>query len=163
MLLESLNGFKFIFVFLNLIILYIVLRKLLFKPITEFMDNRTKTISDALENADKSKAESLALKQKYQDQLKGAKEEADKILEAAHSRGTKEYDEMVASAKKDANAIMEKAKEEIEREKVQMIKEVRGQIAGLALMAASKVIEANMDTETNRVLVDKFIDEAGAA
>jgi F-type H+-transporting ATPase subunit b len=160
---ESLNAFKFLFVALNLLVLYFVLKKILFKPVTEFMENRAKTISEAIANADKSKADAENLKQKYQDQLKSAKEEADKILDAARSRGTREYDEIIASSKKDANAIIDKAREEIEREKMQMIKEVRGQIAGLALLAASKVIEANMDTEANRVLVDKFIDEAGAA
>ena len=44
-----------------------------------------------------------------------------------------------------------------------MLKDIRGQVAGLALAAASKVIEANMDNEANRALVDRFIDEAGAA
>jgi F-type H+-transporting ATPase subunit b len=44
-----------------------------------------------------------------------------------------------------------------------MIKGVRSEVASLAFAAASKVLEANMDTESNRLLVDKFIDEAGAA
>jgi F-type H+-transporting ATPase subunit b len=44
-----------------------------------------------------------------------------------------------------------------------MLKELRSQVAGLALAAASRVIEANMNTESNKNLVDKFIDEAGAA
>jgi F-type H+-transporting ATPase subunit b len=44
-----------------------------------------------------------------------------------------------------------------------MFKNVRSEVASLALAAASKVIEANMDTESNRVLVNKFIDEAGVA
>jgi F-type H+-transporting ATPase subunit b len=44
-----------------------------------------------------------------------------------------------------------------------MLKEIRNQIAGLALAAASKVLEANMNTESNKAIVDKFIDEEGAA
>ena len=162
-MLEKLQAIKFVFVAINLLILYFVLNKILFKPVTAFMENRAKTISDAIANADTSKAEAEELKKKYGEQLEYAKDEADKILDAARIRGAKEYDEMLVAAKKDAEGVLVRAREEIEREKMQMIKEVRGQIAGLALAAASKVIEANMDTETNRVLVDKFIDEAGAA
>jgi F-type H+-transporting ATPase subunit b len=58
---------------------------------------------------------------------------------------------------------MEKGREEIEREREQMLKDIKGQVAGLALAAASKVIDANMDNERNRALVDKFIDEEGVA
>lgn len=162
-MLEKLQAIKFIFVAINLLILYFVLNKILFKPVTAFMESRAKTIGDAIANADKSRVEAEELKKKYVDQLKSAKEEADKILEAARSRGSKEYDEIMGTAKKDAEGVLVRAREEIEREKLQMIKEVRGQIAGLALAAASKVIESNMDTETNRALVNKFIDEAGAA
>jgi len=56
-----------------------------------------------------------------------------------------------------------KAKEEIEREKNEALKEIRNEVVSLALEAASKVLEANMDTEENRKLVNRFIDEQGVA
>ena len=162
-MLESLNAYKFIFAALNLLILYIVLRKILFKPVTKFMEDRTNSIKEAIDNAEKNKADALELKQKYEDQLKAAREEADSILSDARARASREYDAIIASAKKDAEAVLDRAREEIDRERNQMLRDIRGQVAGLALAAASKVIEANMDNERNRALVDKFIDEAGAA
>jgi F-type H+-transporting ATPase subunit b len=162
-MLESLNMYKFIIVALNLLILYLVLRKILFKPVTQFMENRTKMIKDSINNAEKSKVEASELKKKYEDQLRSSKDEADRILNEARSRANKEYDDILLAAKKDAETVMVKAREEIGRERVQMFKNVRSEVASLALAAASKVIEANMDTESNRVLVNKFIDEAGVA
>lgn len=162
-MLESLNEFKFIIVALNLLFLYFVLKRLLFKPVTQFMDNRTKSIKDSIENAEKSKVEASELKQKYEDQLKTAKAEGDKLIEEARAKAEKLSDSIIDSAKLESEKILAKAKEEIEREHEQMLKDIRGQVAGLALAAASKIIEANMDTEKNRVLVNKFIDEAGAA
>ena len=156
-------GPTFIWTLFNLLLLYFLMRKLLFKPVTAYMDNRTKSIKDNMESAEKSKADALALKQKYEDQIKTARDEADKILDDVRARAGREYEAAVGAAKKDAEAVLIRAREEIERERAQMINEVKGQVAGLALAAASRVIEANMDTESNRVLVNKFIDEAGAA
>lgn len=162
-MLESLNAFKVILVALNLIILYVVLRKVLFKPVTQFMENRTNSIRDSIDNAEKMKSEAEDLKRSYQEQLRNAKAEGEKLIDEARAKADKEHDRLVAEARSEAENILERAREEIERERTQMLKEIRGQVAGLALAAASKVVEANMDTESNRTLVDRFIDEAGAA
>ena len=162
-MLESLNEFKFIIVALNLIILYIVMKKLLFKPVTRFMENRTKSIKDSIDNAEKAKIEAFELKAKYEHRLKSAKSDGDKIVEEARIKAEKEYERIVITAKQESENILKKTREEIYRERVQALKEIRSQVASLALAAASKVIEANMDTESNRVFVNKFIDEAGAA
>jgi len=155
--------FRFIFVFINFMILYFFLRKFLFKPVTEFMENRTNMIKNSLDNAEKSKTEASQLKLQYEEQLKTAKDEADKIINDAVAKANKEYEEILNNARKDAEAILAKGREEIELERAQMLKEVRSQVAGLALTVASKVVEANMDNESNRRLAEKFIDEAGAA
>jgi len=84
-------------------------------------------------------------------------------LSNARSRAQEEYDAIISAAREEAEAIMMKAREELELERQQMISSVKNEVATLALAAASKVIQANMDTETNRALVNKFIDEAGAA
>ena len=159
----DLNQYKFILVALNLIIFYVVLRKILFKPVTEFMEKRTNSIRDSIDNAEKAKAEAEELKRKYEEQLRNARSEGEKIIEEARAKATKEYDRLVAEAKTETSGILDRAREEIERERTQMLKDIRGQVAGLALAAASKVIEANMDNESNKALVDRFIDEAGAA
>lgn len=162
-MLESLDAYKFIVVALNLIILYVVLRKILFKPVTEFMENRTKSIKDSIESAEKAKSEAEDLKRKYDEQLKTARTEGQKLIDDARARAGTEHERLVAEAKAEAEKILAQAREEIERERKEMLKDIRGQVAGLALAAASKVIEANMDTESNKALVDRFIDEAGAA
>lgn len=162
-MLESLNGFKFIISALNLIILYIVLRKVLFKPVTEFMDKRTKSIEDSIENAEEQKAEAAEMKRRYEEQLKSAKTEAQKILDNAVLSAEREHERMVAEAKQEAESLLAAAREEIGREREQVLMDIRNQVAGIALAAASKVLQANLDTESNRQLVEEFIDEAGAA
>ncbi|NTV89436.1 MAG: F0F1 ATP synthase subunit B [Clostridiales bacterium] len=162
-MLDSLNVFKFIQVALSFIILYIVLSKILFKPVTKFMEDRTRSIKDSLDSAERQKLEAAELKKSYEAQLKAAREESDRIIEDARLKAEKQHGIILAEAKQEADAVLEKAREEIAHERQQMLKDLRGQISGIALVAASKVIEANMNTDANKAMVDRFIDEAGVA
>jgi len=151
----------FIFVVINLIVLYIAMKKLLFKPVTKFMEKRKKSISDSMENAKKEMAEALELKQKYNEILKDARDEAENIINTARIKAEAEYDNIVNKATVKAEVIIVSAEERIEKERQKVLAGIKSEIAGLALLAASKVVETNMDTEKNRKLVEKFIDEAG--
>lgn len=162
-MLESLNGFKFIMALLNLVILYVVLRRVLFKPVMAFMDKRTKSIEDSIANAEKQKAEAIEMKENYEAQLKAAKAESQKILDTAVAKAEAKQESILAEAQQQAEELLTKAKKDIALEREQMLKDVKNEVASLALAAASRLLEANMDTEGNRKLVDKFIDEAGAA
>jgi len=153
----------FIFAVINLGILYWALKKLLFKPVTEFMENRTNSIEDSIQTAKQKNTEAEKMKRDYANQLLTAREQADSILKEARARASKEYDGLIGQAKAESQEIVDRARAGIEGERQQMIKEIRNEVASLALAAASKVIEANMDSERNRALVEKFIDEEGVA
>jgi F-type H+-transporting ATPase subunit b len=153
----------FIFAAINLTVLYLAMKKFLFKPVTEFMERRKKSISDSLEKVAKEMAEAGDMKKEYAELLKSARKEAEKIVSSANSRANAEYDSIIKKAGIEADKILATAKEEIEKEKQKSLAGIRNEVAGLALLAASKVIEKNMDTESNREFVDKILDEAGAA
>lgn len=159
----SLHIPTFIFAAINLGILYWALKKVLFKPVTEFMDNRTKSIENSIQSAKQKNTEAEKMKNDYETQLSTAKEQADNILKEARARATREYDSLIAQAKEESQDLVIRTRADIERERQQMLKEIRNEVASLALAAASKVIEVNMDNEKNRSLVEKFIDEEGAA
>lgn len=162
-MLESLQAFKFLFVGLNLLILYFVLKKLLFKPVTKFMEDRSRSIKDSIDNAEKAKIDAAELLQQYKSKLHAAKDEAETIINEARIRATKEYDSIIDAAELKAADIIENGNKEIERNRLNVIKNIKNQVSSLALAAATKVIEVNMDTAANRALVDKFIDEEGVA
>lgn len=153
----------FIFAIINLGILYLVLKKLLFVPVTRFMENRTKSIENSIQTAEQKLLEAEELKKAYENQLSKAKEQADILLNEARDRASREYESLIAQAKEESQALIDSTRTDIANERQQMLKEVRNEVASLALAAATKVIEANMDNEKNRSLVEKFIDEEGAA
>ena len=159
----ELDKYTFIFVALNLFVLYLFMRKFLFKPITNFMEQRKESIEQGLKDAADAKIEAAEIRKNYETQIKNIKEDSDKLLNEARARAAREYDEMIEAAKKDALAIVQKGREEVEREREEMLSQTRQQIAVLAIAAASKLVQANMDTDANKEMVNKFIDEAGAA
>ena len=159
----NLNIPTFIFVIINLTVLYLLLKKFLFKPVTAFMEKRAKSISDSIENAKRGMAEAEEIKRTYEKNMKDVRIQSEKMVNDAKNRAAKEYDIIIREAKHEAQGLILKARKDIEKERDEMVKEIKNQVTSLALAAASKVIEANMDTESNRILVDKFIDESGVA
>ncbi|HHU76780.1 MAG TPA: F0F1 ATP synthase subunit B [Firmicutes bacterium] len=156
-------GPSFLWVIVNLLVLYFILKIILFKPVTEFMENRSISIEKDLENASKSKAEAEQLRQERMQKLLSLEDETEQILREAHLKAQKEYEEIINAAYERAESLMAKAEENIAAQREEMYKNLRNEIVSLALSSASKVIEANMDNKANRALVDKFIKEEGAA
>ena len=153
----------FVFTIINILVLYWILKSILFKPVTEFMEKRANNIKEMFESAQSNKEHSENLKAELKQQLDKAVEEAEKIINESRVKAEKQYEETIGKAKEDAKAIVEKAQKDMENERNRMIEELKGQIAGIAFAAASKVIQKNLDTEANKKLVDQFIKEVGAA
>ncbi len=153
----------FIWTIINLIVLYLVLRKILFKPVTEFMENRANSIKQQLEDSRKANEKALKLKESYEKMIASVKMDADKIIKEATIKAQEKYDEIIRQAKADAEALKANAKEEIVAERMEMMKNVRSEIVSLALESASKVVEANMNTESNRKLVDEVLTRKSIA
>lgn len=158
-----LESWTFVFVIINLLLLYIVLKKLLFGKVTEFMDNRKNSIQASIENAENLNTEAQKLKNEYEAHLANSRTEAAKIVDDAKIRANKEYEKILTQAKVDAQRLMDSAKIEIQNEKTKLLSQVKDYVADLTIKAASKLITENLDNEKNLKLVNKFIEEDGAA
>lgn len=147
----------------NVIILFILLRIFLFKPINKIMNERTESIQKDIDDAEKAKREAEELRQQYADSISEAKEEANNILRKAHEDAEAERESIISKSHKEAEEIVKSADETIENERKRVIQQAHEQIADLAIEAASKVIGANLDDEKNRKLVDDFLakEESG--
>ncbi len=154
-------GPTFIWTIINLLVLYWFLKRILFKKVTDFMDKRSESIKETLINADHEKVQAKKIKEEYDKLIKGSKEDAQRIIDEASKNASKESEKIIAAAKKESENILAKSREEIERERDQMLKEVKNQVALLAIAAASKIIEVNMNTESNKALVNRFINKDG--
>lgn len=143
----------------NVIVLYILLRIFLFKPINKIKDERSRTIQNDLDSARRAKEDAEGLKQQYEDSISEAKEEANKIIMKAHEDAESERAAIIRRSQEEAAQIVADADKTIENERKRVMRQAQSQIADLAIEAASKIIGENVDDEKNRRLVDKFLSE----
>ena len=141
---------------INILVLCFILKKLLFKPVTKFMNNRTKKIEDALKEAEESKEMVRQMKLEYDEKIKVAK--GQKVIEMYRNMAEKEYNSIIDSAKKEANQMILNAKAELEVEKEQLIASIKGEISDLVFATSEKILRKNLDNDTNRKLISEFIN-----
>jgi len=153
---------NFAFTIINLVLLYLILKKLLFKPVTKFMESRSERVKEAIESAEATKEEIEKLKMEYQTRLKNADGEGKKIIDEHRERASYEYNQALNTAKKDAQKIVDDARKEIEVEKTRALNDIKKEVSNLVISAAEKVVEKNMDNDTNRKLISEFIDDTVA-
>ncbi len=151
----------FVFQIINFLIIFFALRHFLFKPVTEFMTNRTKNIEASIQEAEFKNKQSDELKAQYEEKLKEIKKERNQIIEEATLRAQHRGDEIVMAAEEEARKTMERARAEIEREKQKMMNELKGEISQLAIAAAGKIIEKDLDEGLHQQMIQQFIDKAG--
>ena len=94
---------QIIWVFVDLLILFVLMKKFLFGPITRMLDDRAQEVSDTLDQADRRLAEAEQQQTAHAAQLASAKAEAAQIIEDARARGQQEYDRLVAEARSAVN------------------------------------------------------------
>ncbi|HEU5149247.1 MAG TPA: F0F1 ATP synthase subunit B [Iamia sp.] len=126
------------------------------------MNDRTEKIRADIEGAEAAKAEADKVLAEYHSQLADARNEAARILEEARQDADAVKAEKVAAIEPELAEMRQRAAAEIESSKAQALSELRGEITAIALGAAERVVERNLDDETNRALIDSYIDSVGA-
>lgn len=145
----------------NLLVVIAVLYKLLYRPVLNTLDERDKKINNDLDEAKKAREEANKKLEEYQESLNQVKEEAREIVAEAKKNGEKTREQILTESRKEAQEIMDKAKREIEEEKEQALEIIRSEAVTLAVLAASRVVRKDLDTEDNRRLVKEFVEEVG--
>ena len=151
-----------IWTFVNLIVLYLLMKKFLFGPVTEIMEKRTKSIEDSLAEAKSKNEEANQIKAEYEVALKQSELKAEEIVKEARERANIVYDKTVKEAEEEAAKIIANANRAIEVEKKKSMQDVEEHIIDLSMVAAAKIIGENVNKQTNYQIMDDFLAEVGA-
>ncbi|MDX8392698.1 MAG: F0F1 ATP synthase subunit B [Mariprofundaceae bacterium] len=143
-----------IVVFLTLLFL---LKKLLYGPLNELMEKRSAKIAEGLAAADAGKEAKAKADAEIAQQLKDARNSAQGILSAAEKRAAEIQEDMTNKARNEARQLVEAAHEEIEAEVNRARQELRQEVAGLAIAAAERVIDAELDGKRHAKLIDGVV------
>ena len=152
-----------IWTIVTFVVVLIVLKSTVWKPLLSALDEREQRIKDALEGADTARREAEAVLQEHRQKLEGAEDEARQILRQAREAAEKHQQNSTAQAKADAQQIVEQARKSIEAEKGAALEQLRREVADLAVEAAGRIIDANLDDDKNRKLVDDLISSIPSA
>ena len=146
----------------NILILFVLLRIFLFKPVMGMIENRQAMIRNQLDDAENKNREADELKGRYEESLKNAKEESFQIVNDAKERAKVQYAHIIDKANEDAPQIKQQADKSAEADREQMMREAQAELAQVALAAASKLIGSSVDAEANKNMLDQFLSEEGS-
>lgn len=146
---------------INLIVLYLILRYFLFKPVLGIMEKREALIAGQLSDADEAGRQAASLKNQYEEKLAASREEAETIVEKAKKKTRLQCDRMIEAADGQAAKILEDARKEAAAEKERALQEARGEIAGLVMTAAAKVIAGQSSEAVDQSIYHQFLTGMG--
>jgi F-type H+-transporting ATPase subunit b len=124
---------------------------------------REDRIRNDLEGAEKAKTDAEAEKAQYLAQIAGAKDEAGRLIEEARQAAESVRADLIARAEQEANDIRARAQADIANQTNQAMAQLRTDVASLSIDLAGRIVERNLDSDTNRQLVDSFIDQVSGS
>ena len=157
----SINLWNTLLSLANLIIIFLILKKFLFKPVQKVMSQRQSQVDKIYADADESRTSANEMKQEYEQRLASARQEADTLIKNATQTAQRKSDQIVAEANSQASHVKQKAEAEIEQQKKQMLQDVRSEISELAVDIASKDVEREINQKDYEGFVDDFIKNVG--
>ena len=150
-----------IFTIVNLLVLFFILKKLLFGRINAVLEQRASLVKSEIASAEDSNRQAEKLKVQYESKLTDARHEAAKIVADAQNRAQRVYEGKMTEADADAKRLRSEAEAQIASARETMLQGARNEVASLALLAAAKVAQRSMDDAADRALVDTFLSEVG--
>lgn len=148
---------NFLWIIINLIIFFVLMRLFLFKPIKKVLDERKKLIDEQFKQAGDAKSRAEDLEEQYRSQLETVEDEKKQIISNARLKAKNEYNSILDRAMDDAQRIKADAKKaaDIETQKARL--SVNEEIARLAMETAEKVIGKEASPETDSSIYNDFL------
>lgn len=144
---------------ITFLVLIGVLAKFAFGPIVKMLDERERTIREAIEQAKKERAEAEKMVAETKDALQKAQREAAELAKRSQAEVETLRQELTAKARKEADELVATARAQIQEEKGKAVAELRGQVADMAIEVARRLIPQAVDEKTHRALVDEYVKQ----
>jgi F-type H+-transporting ATPase subunit b len=151
------NGGLMFWTLVVFLLLFAILGKLVFPKITAAVEAREKALEEAIEGAKRDREAAAKALAEQQQQIEAARNEAQRIIAESRQVGDKVRAQMVEETQQQQQQMLERARREIDAEKQNAIAEMRREAIDLAIAGAGKVIERNLDEQSNRKIVETFL------
>lgn len=146
---------------LNVIVLFVILRLLLYKPVMKFIKKREHMFADKVDELDLREKDLIQKKKEYEFMMDEASNEAAAIITNSNEMARDHAREVMDNSKEHARDLVIRAKKEIEAEKLQARMDMKAEIADMAIQIAEKVLEREVSLDDNRKIIDEFFERVG--
>ena len=153
-------NWSIIMIWITVIVLFLVLKKFFFEKVKNFMATRSNSIQDAFDSADAVNRRADEKMQNYTKRIANVEAEGREIIRDAKIKADAQAREIIEDANKQATEILNKAERNIEREKQKAMEEMRKEVAALAMMAAERIVEREIQNVGQDEIVDEVINKA---
>lgn len=157
----SVNIWQILISLVNLFLLFIIIKKFLYKPVKKVMAQRQSQIDEQYSAAAKAEAEANESRKRYEQQLSGANDKADEILKNATENARYREEKIIADAKLRADSIIRAAETEADLERKKAADGIKREIVEVSGALTEKMLEREINTDDHRALIDSFIEEIG--
>ncbi len=158
-LLKLLDANQLVAQIISFLILFFILRALVWKRFLQLLDTRKERISSEFKNIEESKAEAAKLRSDYESRMENIDQIARTKIEEAVSEGKRIAEEIRENANAEALQIIKKTDEALKAEMARAREEYRDEIVDIALLAAEKVVEEKLTEEEDRKIAEDFLNK----
>lgn len=159
----SVNIWQMLVSLANLLILFLLMKKFLYKPVTQVLEKRRADIEGDYAAADEAKRTALASKAEYEEKLSHAEHEAGEMRKSAADEAKRHGERIIAEANARADGIVRAAEAQIQLDKKKAEADIKREIADVSTLLAEKLIGKEVNADTHHELIDSFIEEIGDA
>ncbi len=152
-----------IFTWVNMFLLYCVVKKLLFKPINNILDQREAEIRKIYDEANEANEKATVLEKEYSAKMAQARDEAGEIIKQATITAQKREKEIIESANEQVAMMTRRAETQIAQERKKAYQEIRDEIADISTAIAGKMVQREIKAEDHEALISQFIENVGEA
>jgi F-type H+-transporting ATPase subunit b len=145
---------------INFIVLLVLLRLFLFKPVMKMLDERAQRTKEGMELAEATKKEYEQAKGEVQKQIEKGRQETQAIIAQAMQVGERLKEESRQEAAKQAQTIIDRTRTELETERDKIVEDLRREFVDISIAAAEKVIKETLDREKHRKLIEETLRES---
>ncbi len=157
----SVNLWDTVVSLLNLIIIFLLVKKFLFKPVNNMIAKRQAEIDKEYADADEAKAMANADKEAWDKKMKTAKDEVQSLIDNAQSSAKHREERIVSEAKEKAESIIRQAETQAKLERKKAEDEIKQEIVEVSTALANKILEREINVDDHRELIDSFIQKIG--
>ena len=146
---------------INILILFLILKRFFFEKVRDFMLERQNSLLDSIESAEQVNIKANEKLTEYKNQIANIENESREIIRDAKLKAEAQAKDITDEASRKASEMMMHAQREIEMEKVRAVNDMKQQIASLAILAAEKIIEKQLEASGQEEIINRVIEQAG--